>query len=295
MNASDRQKEIEKEKSRLEVTMIRQKPSKAWLDLNRKVKQIHYKIANQRKDVLHKVSRLLVEGCDLVGVGHWEPPREVSYRKKLRALKKMVKRGRKGAKKELEALVAEKSKQGPKGSRKRRRGGRDRSIATLRRLLEEKAQRSGTQVFTYVNEAGSTMTCNVCALETGPKNDLKIREWRCKSCNTVHNRDINSAFNILLKAENQLAAAQAAASATKQTVTRTMTQGAMVQPESNLGFHATESCGRGDPNISQQSNNLLVPLLWGGKVPKAFNSLKQMGIISTIQLENKPEIVVQPP
>ena len=75
----------------------------------------------------------------------------------------------------------------------------------------------------------------------------------------------------------------------------------MVQPESNPGFRATGSYGRGDPNIfkqsndSQQSNNFIIPKLWEGNTPKVLNSLKQMGIVSTMPLENAPEIVAQPP
>lgn len=101
---------------------------------------LQYQVANQRLDVLHKVSRALVEGCDVVGIGHWEPERQVSYRKKRKALLKQVKAGIEGAKEALDALEAEKSKQGPKGIKKIRRGGRDRSIATLRRMVEEKAK-----------------------------------------------------------------------------------------------------------------------------------------------------------
>lgn len=301
MSISDRDKAIEIEKARLERTMLFQEPSKGWRELNQTVRQLQYKTANQRRDVLHKISRVLAEGCDLVAVGHWEPEREVGYRKKLRALKKKVKRGEPEAKKELDALKAEKSKQGPKGARKRRRGGRDRSIATLRRLIEEKAQRSGANVYTYVNEAGSTMTCCVCGEATGPKNDMSIREWRCENCYTFHNRDLNGAFNILAKAyeEEGITAAQAVASATEQTVTRTKAQGAMVQPESDLGFHATGPCGRGDPNISQlqqqKPENYFCPELWDGVVPKALNSLKQMGIVSTMPREKLSQNAESPP
>jgi len=297
MSASERDKAVEKEKARLERTMIFQESSKAWRELNQTVRQLQYRTANQRRDVLHKISRILAEGCDLVAVGHWEPEREVGYRKKIRALKKKVERGESGAKKELELLKAEKSKQGPKGSRKRRRGGRDRSIATLRRLIDEKAQRSGANVFTYVNEAGSTMTCCICGDVTGPKNDMSIREWRCENCNTFHNRDLNGAFNILIKAEEEFTAAQAVASATEQNVTRTKAQGAMGQSESDFGFRATEPCGRGDPNISklQQPNDYFCPELWGGAVPKALNSLKQMGIVSTLTHDNLSQNAEHPP
>ncbi len=300
MDRPVKEKTIEKEKARLERTMIFQESSKSWRELNQTVRQLQYRTANQRRDVLHKISRVLTEGCDLVAIGHWEPEREIGYRKKLRALKKKIKRGDAGAKKELEALKAEKSKQGPKGARKRRRGGRDRSIATLRRLIDEKAQRSGANVFTYVNEAGSTMTCSICGDATGPKNDMSIREWRCENCNTVHNRDLNGAFNILIKAykDERITAAQAVAPVTEQVVTRTKAQGATGQSESDFGFRATEPCGRGDLNISklqQQPDNYFYPKLWDGAVPKALNSLKEMGIVSTLAHGNTSQNANAPP
>ena len=297
MSVPDREKAIGNERARLERTMIRQEVSNAWRELNQTVRQLQYRTANQRRDVLHKVSRVLAEGCDLVGIGHWEPEREVGYRKKLRALKKRIKRGEKEAKKEIEALKEEKFKQGPKGVKKRRRGGRDRSIATLRRLIDEKAKRSGIKVFTYVNEAGSTMTCSICGEATGPKNDMSVREWRCENCNTVHNRDLNGAFNILIKTEEQFFAAQAEASETEQIVTRTKAQGATGQSGSDPGFRATGPCGRGDPNISQlqQSNDYFCPELWDGAVPKALNSLKQMGIVSALPHENMSQNAEHPP
>ncbi len=112
--------------------MIRREASKKWRNLSHKVSGVQFKVANHRQDVLHKISRALVEGCDAVGIGHWEPEREISYRNKLRRLKKQVRVGVAGATEELKKLQDEKTKQGPKGVKKRRRGGRDRSIATLR-------------------------------------------------------------------------------------------------------------------------------------------------------------------
>jgi transposase len=294
MNPLDKEKIIEKEKARLETTMIRQESSKAWRELNGKVRQLQYRIANQRRDVLHKISRTLAEGCDLIGIGHWEPEREVSYRKKLRALTRRVNNGEQGAKQELEALKEEKTKQGPKRVKRRRRGGRDRSIATLRRLIEEKAQRSGVNVFSYVNEAKTTLTCSICGLPTGPRNDMSVREWRCKKCNTVHNRDLNAAFNILSKAEEELTAAQAEASATEPSVTRTKAQGATGQPESNFGFRATGSRERGGPNFTEQYN-MFRPVLWEEGTPNALKSLIQMGIVSTLPAEKIQQNPENPP
>lgn len=287
MELGQREKAIEKEKARLESRMIRQPPSKAWRELTKEVRQLHYKIGNQRKDVLHKVSRALAEGCDMVAIGDWEPPREISYRKKLKDLKNKVKRGDESAKEQLEALKAEKTKQGKKGVKKQRRGGRDRSAATLKRLIKEKAERSGI-VFMEVHEAGTTLTCSVCNAPTGPKGDLDVRAWKCENCNTVHHRDLNSGFNILKKAENAVLlnqpAAQAGASATEPTVARKHSQGAMEEPGN--GTHATGDA-REATSTSFPTQN--IPNLWEGDVPKVINDLKQMGIISALSLQNVPE------
>ena len=271
LTKDEKEKAIAKEKARLERTMTKQDKSKRWDRWRNRVSAFQYKIACQRADVLHKISRALAESCSLIGFGHWEPEREISYRKKIRAAKKKVKKGVEGAQKELDALLAEKSKQGPKGSVKKRRSGRDRSIATLKRLIEEKAQRSGASA-TKVNEAGSTYTCCVCGAESGPrgKENLSVREWRCKECNTDHNRDLNSAFNIVKKA-----AAQAAIPATESTVAKAVTQGAELRHVGDNWPTATGSWNRGDLSFKNQYQKIR---LWENGVPKSLKSLMAMGI-----------------
>jgi len=166
LNQNLREETIVKERGRLERRMIRQEASKKWRNLSLKVSGVQFKIANRRQDVLHKISRALVEGCDAVGVGHWEPEREVSYRNKLKRLKKQVRFNVAGATEELKKLQEEKTKQGPKGVKKRRRGGRDRSIATLRRLIEEKAERASIFADTNIQESYTTVTCSSCGETT---------------------------------------------------------------------------------------------------------------------------------
>jgi len=265
--------------------MIRQDASNSWKKFSRKVGEFNYRIANKRLDVLHKISRSLIEGCDVVGIGHWEPERQVSYRKDRKALKKQVKAGVAGAKERLNALEEEKSKQGPKGVKKARRGGRDRSIATLRRLVDEKAKRAGTVVYTDIDEAGSTMTCSNCGAKTGPtgKENLSVREWTCAKCDVHHQRDLNSGFNILKKIKEEYAAAQAAGSGETpgRIATRTMTHGTTVQSGSNAGFRVRGSSERG----GSLSKNAL-PDLWQGEVPKAFKSLIRMGIVHSLTMQD---------
>ena len=48
--------------------MISQDASNSWRRLSRMVGGLQYRVANQRLDVLHKVSRALAEGCDVVGI-----------------------------------------------------------------------------------------------------------------------------------------------------------------------------------------------------------------------------------
>ena len=294
LSQEEREKEIDKEKARLERTMIWQESSKKWRQLSKKTGAINLKIANQRVDVLHKVSRMLVEGCDLIGIGDWEPTRVVGYRKKVRMLKKNIKKGVKGAEEELKSLQEEKSKQGLRGIKKVRRGGRDRSIATLRRYIEEKAERASIQAYTKVNESRTTMTCCLCGETTGPKGDTSVREWQCSKCNAFHHRDINASLNILKKTEE--VAAQATPSATGVTVSRTNAQGAETKPESGNGFGglATGHSGKVDTYFYKRAYADLSNL-WEVEELNVLKSLKQMGIAKPLTLQKDEEIKANSP
>jgi hypothetical protein len=48
------------------------------------------------------------------------------------------------------------------------------------------------------NEQNTTITCSECLKKSGPSglSGLGVREWKCE-CGTVHDRDVNSAINIL--------------------------------------------------------------------------------------------------
>ena len=283
LSPEEQEKQITSKRKKLEQTTIKQEPSKRWIRWKKRVSALQMRFANQRADILHKISRALAEGCELIAIGDWEPEKQVAYRKKIRAVKKKIKAGVQSAKQELSALENEKSKQGPKGARKKRRSARDRSIATLRRLVQEKAQRANIKAEIKVKEAGSTYTCWLCGSETGPKGDLSIREWRCEQCGAFHNRDLNSAFNILKKVENkkEFAPAQGAipGEAPESMATRTMKQGAMEQPgEQSSDSHATASSGKGGAFLDKHASGSLVKFWDEESTPKALKSLKEMGV-----------------
>ena len=136
-----------------------------------RVRAIHAKIANQRKDLLHQFSTQLVKNHAAIFVGDV-------------ASAKLVKT--KMAKSTLDA-----------------------GWAMLRAMLEYKSHQAGI-VFEVVNESYTTQTCSCCGVipASSPKGraGLGIREWVCSECATVHDRDMNAAKNILAAGHRRLAA-----------------------------------------------------------------------------------------
>lgn len=135
-----------------------------------RVRAIHAKIKNRRKDALHKFSTALVNKHAAIFVG------DVSS-------KKLVKT--KMAKSVLDA-----------------------GWSMLKTQLKYKAI-ARSVVFETVNESYSTQVCSCCGClpASSPKGraDLEIREWVCCECGTAHDRDVNAAKNILAAGHRRLA------------------------------------------------------------------------------------------
>jgi putative transposase len=74
----------------------------------------------------------------------------------------------------------------------------DAGWSSFRNMLRYKAAAHGAW-YEEVNESFSTRVCSSCGGETGPKGaaELGIRSWICAECGMSHDRDINSAQNIL--------------------------------------------------------------------------------------------------
>jgi putative transposase len=66
----------------------------------------------------------------------------------------------------------------------------------FRTLLEAKAAQYDRQVVVINRWLPTSQMCSICGHHDGKK-ELSIREWQCKSCGAVHDRDINAALNIL--------------------------------------------------------------------------------------------------
>jgi IS605 OrfB family transposase len=79
----------------------------------------------------------------------------------------------------------------------------DAGWSQLRSQLHYKAIRHGGE-YIEVDERFSTQVCSACAARGGPqgREGLGVREWVCSGCGARHDRDINSAINILASGRN---------------------------------------------------------------------------------------------
>ena len=83
----------------------------------------------------------------------------------------------------------------------------DASWTTLRTMLKYKCENAGV-CYEEVNEAYTTQICSCCGSRSSSlkgRAGLGIREWQCVECGTLHDRDVNSALNILALGHERLA------------------------------------------------------------------------------------------
>jgi putative transposase len=72
----------------------------------------------------------------------------------------------------------------------------DAGWSQLMRCIEEKAARYGRTFVKVGRFEPTSQMCSACGVKDGPK-PLKVRQWACAACGTVHDRDVNAAKNIL--------------------------------------------------------------------------------------------------
>ncbi|MBZ2409286.1 transposase [Streptomyces sp. L06] len=66
-------------------------------------------------------------------------------------------------------------------------------------MLEYKAERYGRTLVKIGRFEPTSQTCSTCGVKDGPK-PLNVREWTCRACGTVHDRDTNAAINVKVAA-----------------------------------------------------------------------------------------------
>lgn len=135
------------------------KGSKRREKVKRHVARIHEKIANSRRDTLHKLSTDLVTRFDVI-------------------------------------CVEDLNLRGMAKNHSLARSLHDASIGTAIRMIEEKAERYGKTVVKIDRWFPSSKTCSDCGCIV-EKLPLSVREWTCPECGSIHDRDANAAANIL--------------------------------------------------------------------------------------------------
>ncbi len=123
-----------------------------------KLQKLHEKIANQRKDFLHKVSSDLVKSHDTIALETLK-------------VKNMIKNHN------LAQAIS------------------DASWGAFVKMLEYKANWYGTNIIRIGIFEPSSKTCSKCGI-INKELKLSDREWTCKNCNIVHDRDVNASINI---------------------------------------------------------------------------------------------------
>jgi putative transposase len=126
----------------------------------RQAKRLHRTAARRRKEALHRFSTKIVKEYQNIVIG------DVSSRKlvKTRMAKSVL----------------------------------DAGWGILKTQLRYKGQQAGRCV-SIVDERNTTRTCNDCKALTGPAgiDMLDVRTWVCSACGVTHDRDVNSARNML--------------------------------------------------------------------------------------------------
>jgi putative transposase len=127
-----------------------------------RAKAIHAKIANRRKDFLHKLSTRLVREYGTIVVGNVSS----SGLAKTKMAKSVL----------------------------------DGGWGMFKTQLMHKSHEAAA-VFEEVNESYSTQECSACGARTGPKGlgDLGVKKWTCSGCGAHHDRNQNAAQNILVR------------------------------------------------------------------------------------------------
>lgn len=124
-----------------------------------KVAKLHEKVANQRKDFLHKLSKQLADNYDAV-------------------------------------VIEDLNMQGMSQTLNLGKSVADNGWGMFTTMLKYKLEWQGKQLVKVDKWFPSSQLCSDCGFQNPETKDLSVREWICPNCGEKHNRDHNAAINI---------------------------------------------------------------------------------------------------
>lgn len=138
---------------------LMQKGSKNRSKQRIKVANLHEKVANQRKDFLHKQSRQIANAYDCVCIENLD----------MKAMSQSLNFGKSVT---------------------------DDGWGMFVTFLKYKLEETGKRLVKVNKFFASSQICNVCGYKNTATKNLSIRAWDCPECGAHHDRDINAAINI---------------------------------------------------------------------------------------------------
>ena len=154
-------KKFEKKIARLNRKLAKkEKGSNNWKKIKNKLAKAHKKIANIRKDFLHKLSTKLIRENQTIVIESLK-------------VKNMLKNSK------LAKSIS------------------DVSWSKFIDFLSYKAKWYGRELIKIDTFFPSSQLCSECGYKNKEVKDLSVRKWECPKCHKIHDRDINASKNIL--------------------------------------------------------------------------------------------------